>query len=412
MALVALLFAHHTVAGSSEPRAAAVVAGLTILERQAMLARRLGAERLFVVAERMPPGLAAALDRLHDVIEVVRDPAALVIGIADGDRVLSLEEGLIVDEADARPLVELAGPALAVNSGEPPYDGAERLDSTSFWAGLAVYDGRLVRAVAADLGEWDLQSTLLRAATGEGIAQVEPFAGGLPPSWRFIAEPGNSAATDAQLIADGAPVRSGWPSRYLYPPVERMAVAAALPTRVTGFALAVTAGVLGGLAALALALGWPLVGVALAIVAPAVADVGAWLGRVRLEPAQPWVEPTFDYAVEPAWYLGLAAGLAVDRLGIAAWALAAALIAFRLADLRQQRLLARIGATAAEDKRARRLDLLAAGRDTLPWVLLPFALAGMPAAGLAALAVYAGATFFLRQSRLFARVTEMAGVKL
>jgi hypothetical protein len=207
-------------------------------------------------------------------------------------------------------------------------------------------------------------------------------------------------------------VRPGWPSRYVYPPAERLAVRAALPTRVTGFALAVTAAALGGLAALAFALGWPAIGVALAIIAPPVADIGAWLGRVRLEPAQPWVEPAFDYAIEPAWVLGLAAGLAVDGLGIGAWVLAAAHIAFRLADLRQQRLLARVGAAATEDKRARWLELLAAGRDTLLWALLPFAMTGMWAAGLAALAIYAGVSFFLRQSRLFARVTEMAGVRL
>lgn len=412
MALVALLFAHHAVAGSTEPRAAIAIAGLTMLERQAVLAQRLGAERLFVVAERMPPGLATALERLQDVAEVIRDPASLAANIADRDRVLTLEEGLIVDEADARLFIDAPGAVLAVKTGEPPYDGAERLDSASFWAGLAVYEGRLVRAVASDLGEWDLQSTLLRSATGEGTAQVEPVAGGLPATWRFIAEPGASRSIDEQLIADGAPVRSGWPSRYLYPAIERLAVRAALPTRVTGLALAVTAVALGGLAALAFAMGWPAVGLGLAIIAPPVADIGAWLGRVRLEPAQPWVEPAFDYAIEPGWYVGLAAGLAVDGLGVGAWAFAAALIAFRLAELRQQRVLARLGSATTEGKRERWLDLLTAGRDTLPWALLPFALAGAWAPGLVALAIYAGASFFAWQSRLFARVTEIAGVKL
>jgi 1L-myo-inositol 1-phosphate cytidylyltransferase / CDP-L-myo-inositol myo-inositolphosphotransferase len=412
MALVALLFAHHAMAGSTEPRAVIAVAGLTTLERQAVLARRLGAKRLFVVAERMPPGLAAALDRLQELVEVIRDPAALAATIADGDRVLTLEEGLIVDETDARRLVEVGGSALAVKTGEPPYDGAERLDSASFWAGLAVYDGRLVRAVAADLGEWDLQSTLLRSATGEGTAKVEPVVGGLPASWRFIAESGAAGAIDEQLIADGAPVSASWPSRHLYPPIGRLAVRAALPTRVTGLALALTAAMVGVLAAFAFAIGWPSVGLGLAIIAPPVADIGAWLGRVRLEPAQPWVESAFDYAIEPGWYLGLAAYLAVEGLGIGAWAFASTLIAFRLAGIRQQRMLARLGSSTAEAKRGRWLELLAAGRDTLPWALLPFALAGAWGAGLVTLAIYGAASFFVWQSQLFARVTEIAGPKL
>lgn len=411
MALVALLFAHHAASGSAEPRAAIDVGGLSVLERQALLVRRLGAERLLVIAERMPPGLAAALTRLRDVVEVVRDPASLATRIGDNDRVLTIEEGLIPDEAMVAALVDARSAALTVKPGEPPYPGAERLDSRSFWAGVALYDGRLVRAVAADLGEWDLQSTLLRSAAGEGIAQVEASDGDAA-AWRFVADPLAALPAEQQLAEDAASKPHSWPSRYLYWPIQRLAVRAALPTRLTGQWLTIGAATLGVLAGLSFAGGWLAVGLALAIVAPVVAGIGAWLGRVRLEAPQDWVDPAFDYAIEPLWSLGLAYHLAGAGLGVGAWALAAAVIAFRIAGLREQRLLARLDADAPEPGGRPWLDLLAAGRETLPWALLPFGLAGAWGLGLAALAAYAGASFFALQSRLFARVTEIAGAKL
>lgn len=411
MALVALLFAHHAASGSAEPRAAIDIGGLSVLERQALLARRVGAERLLVIAERMPPGLAAALTRLRDLVEVVRDPASLATRIGDNDRVLTIEEGLIPDLATVAALIATRSASLAVKPGEPPYPGAERLDSRSFWAGVALYDGRLVRAVAADLGEWDLQSTLLRSAAGEGIGQVETSDGD-KAAWRFVADPLGALPAELRLAEDAAPTPRSWPARYLYWPIERLAVRAALPTRLTGQWLTFGAAALGVLAGLSFAVGWLVVGLILAIVAPVAAGVGAWLGRVRLEAPQDWLDPAFDYAIEPLWSLGLAYHLAGAGLGVGAWALAAAVIAFRIAGLREQRLLARLDPTPSEPGGRPWLDLLGAGRETLPWALLPFALVGAWGLGLAALAAYAGASFFALQSRLFARVAVIAGLKL
>jgi hypothetical protein len=410
MALVALLFAHHAASGSAEPRATIDVGGLSVLERQALLARRLGAERLLVIAERMPPGLAAALTRLRDVVEVVRDPASLATRIGDGDRVLAIEEGLIPSPAMVAALVDARSAALAVKPGEPPYPGAERLDSRSFWAGIALYDGRLVRAVAVDLGEWDLQSTLLRSAAGEGIAQVETPDGDAA-AWRFVVDLPAALSAEQQLTEDAALAPRSWPSRYLYWPIERLAVRASLPTRLTGPWLTMGAAALGVLAGLSLAAGWLAVGLVLAIVAPVVGGIGAWLGRVRLEAPQDWLDPAFDYAIEPLWSLGLAYHLADEGLGVGAWALAAGVIAFRIAGLREQRLISQLGAEASGPSGRAWLELLGAGRETLPWVLLPFGLAGAWGLGLAALAVYAGATFFAFQSRLAARVAMVAGLK-
>lgn len=407
MALVALLFAHHVASGGAEPLAATEVAGLSVLERQALLARRLGAERVFVIAERMPPGLAAALLRVRDLVEVVRDPAVLGRDLTEDDRVLTLEEGLVVDPDAAAALLEDApGTLLAVNAGEPPYPTAERLDSNSFWAGLAIYDGRLVRSVAADLGEWDLQSTLLRAATGEGVPQVEVFAPTSPAVWRLADTDEAATAIGEALLGGGREPRWSWPARFLHAPAERWLLGWALPTRISGPAL-VAAGIgLGAIAAVAFALGWLWPGLALALLAPPVADTGLWLARARLAPAPAWLDPAFDYGIEPAWYLGLAAFLAGTSLGVGAWVLAAAIIAFRLAADAQRRFFRRfrdepLEATGVAETRLARAS---AARETVPWALLPFAAAGAWDVGFIVLGLYAAASFFGWQARLFARL--------
>lgn len=410
MALLALLFAHHLAPGSIEPLAAIDVAGLSVLERQVVLARRLGAQHILVVAERMPPALAAALVHIGDSVEIIRDPAAIGGKIDDGDLILTLQEGLVADEIPATALIgEEPSPLLAVTTGDPAYSAAERLDSESFWAGFAVHDAMLVRQVSAGIGEWDLQSTLLRTAAGAGVPRVV-----LHPArdaWRFVAEADTASVVSAQLMASTRPRRFGWPSRYMFALIEPRAVKALLPTRLTGRMLT-GAGVLAGLVgAVLLALGWPWPALILAIVGPQISDVGGQLARLRLEAPEEWADPLFDYAIEPTWYLALAAWLADQGYGFGAWALAATAVAFRVAMIRQSRHYRRLTAVDLEVEEPR-WAALAAGRDTAPWLLILFGMGSLWLAGLGAIAAYAGASFFILQHRLFARLADAAGAKL
>ena len=418
MSLVALLFAHHVAPGGVEPLAAIDVGGLTTLERQVALVRRLGAERVHVVAERMPPDLAAALHRIHDLVEVVRDPARLVDAFHDDDHVLTLDEGLVADEAAARGFVAMAdGAALAVVVDEPPYPGAERVDSSCFWAGAAIYEGRLVRAVAADLGEWDLQSTLLRTAVGEGSAQIDAFVSA-PALWRRVSDRDDAHDVGTMLLGAGRESRSGWPSRFLYAPLERLLVRAMLRTRVTGPMLVAAAVVAGVAAALAFAGGWLWTGLVLALLAPIAGDAGLWLARARLTTPPTWIESAFDHGIEPVWYLGLAAhfsrDLSAGAWSVGAWAVAAAIIALRIASDAQRRFFARHRGQSldAAGVPERRLSRGSASRETMPWLLLPFAAADAWPLGFAALAMFAGASFFGWQSRLFKRLDDGTGVNL
>lgn len=410
MSLQALLFAHHMAPGSGEPLAAIDVAGLSVLERQVVLARRLGAERIFVLAERMPPALAAALHHIGASVHVVRSASAVANDIADDDLVLTIQEGLIAEETPATALIgETAAPLVAISIAEPIYGGAERLDSDSFWAGFAIYRGSMVRQVAADIGEWDLQSTLLRTAAGSGAPRVELHVDAT--AWRFVGEARGASALSAQLIRETRPRRFGWPSRFLFALVEPRVVAALLPTRVTGRLLTLAGVLLGLLASLLFATGWPWPALLFAILAPQVSDVGGQLAQLRLEPAADWADPIFDWFVEPTWYLALAAWLADQGYGFGTWSLAATAIGFRFAMNRQAAFYRRLKAVDFEVDEPR-LAALAAGRDTIPWLLILAGLGSLWLAGLGAIALFAGASFFLLQTRLFARLADPAGASL
>ncbi|MFC3713901.1 hypothetical protein ACFOMD_15095 [Sphingoaurantiacus capsulatus] len=408
MALVALLFAHHGAPGG-EPLAAIDVAGLTVLERQVVLSRRLGAEKIFVIAERMPPGLAAALDRVGDSVKILRDPALLGEAVADDDLVLSLQEGLVAEVAPATALLgEAPAPLLAVTEGEPAYQAAERLDSLSFWAGFAVYPAEQVKEVAADIGEWDLQSTLLRTAASSDSPRLTLHVE--PAEWRFVGEAASATALSDQLLSETRPRRFGWPSRFLFAGLEPRLVRLMLPTRLTGRMVTAGAVTLGLLGVLLFAFGWPGPALLLAILSPQLADAGVQLARLRLEPTEKWIEPAFDHAIEPGWYLALGAHL--STLGwSAAWPLAIGVVAARVAMNQQSRFYRRLkddDLEAAEPG----WSAVAAGRDTLPWLLLPFALLVMWKAGLIAIAIYAASSFFVLQARLFSRLADPAGAKL
>ena len=402
MALVGLLFAHHTMVGAAEPFAAIMIAGLSSLERQVRLVRSMGAERIFVVAERMPPLLSAALARLNGEVTVLRDPALLGSSLGDDDRVLVLEEGLLLDDDVAAHFVEqVKSVALAVAVGEPPYPQAERLDANSFWAGIAVYEARFVRAVAADLGDWDLQSTLLRFAAGEGLPRVTFGEGAI--SVRNDEDAGRAVA---RLTAAAERPRRSWLSSRLHQRIERAALRWLLPTRANGAMLWAAALAAGVLAIAAFANGWLWAGLLLALLTEPLAGTGETLSAIKLEAAR---RQPFDRAValliEPGWYLGLAIHFMASGSG-GAWAVAALIIAFRVAADRQQRLLGALAGVPAvpSDRREQRLELFGAAPDTMPWLLLPFAIVGTWQAGFVALAAYAVATFFLSQSSAFRRL--------
>src|SRR3990170_4506957 len=223
MAVGALIGAYQE-SDNGELRALLPLAGRTLIEYQARCAAAAGAAPVVVVVERIPPSLNAAFERLRgegvnlipvsDASEAASrfEPGALILMIADGC-------------APDMPLVaRIAGaeePAIATVPDDEAHSEFERLDAVSRWAGVALVDGQTLGATVAMLGDWDLQSTLLRRTVQAGAIHIRvgdgPFASPLlairPEETanferRFRFHP-RLAVARARIADPGKPARSG-----------------------------------------------------------------------------------------------------------------------------------------------------------------------------------------------------------
>jgi hypothetical protein len=385
MAVGALIGAYQE-NGSGELRALLPLAGRTLIEYQARCVAAAGAAPIVVLVERVPPALHEALERL-------RGDGLSVIPVSDGNEAASRFEAgsliLLVGDGVAAPaellaqLAEEPEPAVATVPDDEPHEAYERIDATSRWAGVALIDGRTLGATAAMLGDWDLQSTLLRRALQDGALRVRVAPAGEP----LLADTADQlVGFERGLIAGSRGARTDWASRYVLPLVEEFATERLLDTPVrpqwliwTGLGLTVAA-------AFAFTRGWLWQGLGLLVVATPLDLVARRLATLRLRPL-----PPRSPSLRLLWP---AAGLALAALGWrlafhgSGWgALATALAAAAFAEA------ARIEQGQAELPGqvwlfSRRNAILAA---------VPFAIGGAWAAYLVALALYAAASFFIVQ---------------
>jgi hypothetical protein len=385
MAVGALIGAYQE-NDAGELRALLPLAGRTLIEYQARCAAAAGAAPIVVMVERVPP-------LLHEALERLRIDGLSVIPVSDGNEAASRFEAgsliLLVGDGVAAPaellaqLAEEPEPAVATVPDDEPHEGYERIDGNSRWAGVALIDGRTLGATAAMLGDWDLQSTLLRRALQDGALRVRVAPAGEP----LLAESGEQlGAFERGLIASSRGVRSDWASRYVLPLVEEFATERLLDTGVRPqwliwAALSLTLG-----AAFAFTRGWLWPGLAMLIVSTPLDLVARRLATLRLRPLPP--------RALSRRLLWPAAGLALLALGWrltlhgSGWgALVTALVAAAFAEA------ARIELGHGEVPGqvwlfSRRNAILAA---------IPFAAAGVWAPYLVALALYAAVSFFYVQ---------------
>ncbi len=395
MTLAALIAAYHeadTPGGGL--RATLPLAGRTLLERQARLAASAGADPIVVAVERVPPDLTAAIDRLRGQglrLVVARSAAEAADAVHPDDRLLLVADGLIATDVHIGRLTELDGHTILTVPDVRVDDRFERIDADSRWAGLALLDGEMLKRTAARLGDWDLQSTLLRRAVQAGARQLS-LRGEPADDLLTVAERAEDLAELQARIFQGAGAHRGdWVSRWLLGPLEQAATRWLMPTAFTPAALGLAAALLIVLGALAFAWNWLWLGLVFLLLATPLDGVGERLAALRMQDGagQSWWAYLLPM-LSAAALLALAFTLA-ERNGWGCVALAGTAIAFVIA-LRVEtagRVLA--GAVwLAESK-------------SMAWLMLPFAAAGLWAAGLAALALYAASSFFWAQRQAHGR---------
>ena len=365
-------------------RAALPFLGRSLIEHQARQAAAAGARHIVILVERVPAALVGAIDRLKRDgigVELARSVADAADRIHPEERLLVIADGLIARQE----LVERAGSATVPSLFTVPdsIDAAafERIDAGARWAGLALIDGTLLRTTAAQLGEWDLQSTLLRRIVQAGAVRID-----VPPAAVTLA-----MSVDAVGVAERALLAGEGLGKFL-PGSAREGLAGFLlargiqPLWLRGAALAMAA-----LAVILAGVGWHgSAALALAASGPLLALPGR-IDAIGLRPAR-WrgLWRAGRDALAAAAVVALAWRFAADGGGWGIWPLAGGAIGGMIALFAVERLLGRplVGPAA------------------MALLFLPFAWVGQPQWGLAAIALAALSILLFGLNRVAGRLEK------
>ncbi|WP_037501893.1 hypothetical protein [Sphingomonas jaspsi] len=369
-------------------RALLPLAGRTLVEYQARCLAAAGASPIILLVERIPVALNDALERLRSegiALVPVSDGNEAASRFEVGTELIMLADGIAPDMNDLGGLVSDAGSAVVTVPDDENHQSFERIDGQHRWAGLARVEAAQVGATAAMLGDWDLQSTLLRRAVQAG-ARFIPAVSGEGRGPFLAANLDEMAGFERRLIVASRTAREDAAGRYILPIVEEFATERLMETSVRPAWLVRVAGAMLLAAAFCFTRGWGLAAVGLAVAATPIDLIAQRIATLRLRPL-----PTSMVARRALWPF---AGLALLALGWfearhgAGWgALVCALSATAFAEATR---IERGGAAVNGG------EWLLSWRNAA-WLAVPFALAGWWNVYLGLVALYAATSFFIVQ---------------
>src|SRR4051794_2079001 len=284
MAVGALIGAYQE-DGSGRLRALLPLSGRTLLEYQVRCASAAGAAPIVVVVERVPQALQDAFERLRlDGIGVfpVSDVKEAVTRFEADSMILLIGDGIAAPAELVAALAEEPEPAVATVPDDEAHAAFERIDGQVRWAGVAVVDARLLGSTAAMLGDWDIQSTLLRRTLQEGALRLPVSEDSGVPILIERAEQLDDFQRSLVTASRGA--RTDWVSRYLLPPVEELATEHLMRTPVRPGWLIWTALFLIVGAAICFTRGWLGAGLIMLLASTPLDIVASRLATLRLRP--------------------------------------------------------------------------------------------------------------------------------
>ncbi len=266
-------------------RALLPLAGRSVLDYQVRSAAAAGASPVVVLVERVPQSLQDVFERLRlDGIAVTQagDVHEAVSRFEARSDILLVGDGVVLPAASLARLAEESGATIVTVPDDDLHQSFERIDSDTRWAGIALIEGTMLASTAKMLGDWDLQSTLLRRTIQEGARHV-PLDTGAGDA--LLAEERQALDAFQERLFDASRAqRSDWPSRFLFPPIEEFATAQLMdseirPRWLIWLALFLTLG-----AALLFGLGWPGTALALLVIAAPLDLIAERLANLRLQP--------------------------------------------------------------------------------------------------------------------------------
>lgn len=365
-----------------EPRAALPFLGQCLVEYQARLAAAAGAKHIVILVERVPAALVGAVDRLKRdgvAVEIARTVADAADRIHPEERLLVIGDGVIAREDLVRRAGRAVAPSLFTIPDSNVAGAHERIDAGARWAGLALIEGGALRRTAAMLGDWDLQSTLLRRVVQAHPTRIEISSGAV---WLIERREDGRPAEVALL--------GGEMGRVLPAPLIERGSAVLLGPRMRLDWLRIGALGLAAAAVPAFANGWTIAGAAALVASGPAAAMPQRVDRAGLKPEK-W-ERLWRGArdiVFGAAVLVLAYRLAAIA-GWGVWPLA----------------IGNIGLVALLSDQARLGGADLASPALLALIFLLFALFGAPVWGLAATALVAAVALGWGQRRLVRTIAD------
>jgi hypothetical protein len=369
-------------------RALLPLAGRTLIEFQARCLAAAGAVPLTILVERVPPALNEAFDRLRAegiAVVPVSDGNEAASRFEAGSQLILLADGIAPDMGDLELLLEEGDGAILTVPDDDPHAHFERIDAQHRWAGLAKVDANMLGATAAMLGDWDLQSTLLRRAVQAG-ARLIPSSSGEGRGPFLASDVAALAGYERRLLVASRTTREDAVSRYLLPVIEEIATERLMETGIRPAWLVQTALAMTVAAAFSFSRGWHWAAVALLVLSTPFDLVAQRLALLRLRP--------LTSAMLSRRLLWPAAGLALVALGWfetrhgGGWGAMVAAIAA-----------AAFGEAGRIERRGRDLpggQWHFARRNAI-WLALPLAVGGWWNLYLALVATYAATSFFIVQ---------------
>jgi MFS family permease len=258
-------------------------------------------------------------------------------------------------------------------------------------------DADLLRDAATMPSEWDVQSTLLRRALQTGVKPL-PLVDEREAAELGIVERRQDFAELQRRILTGAGTGPrNWLARAVLAPIERKATGWVMSTPVTPNMIGGAAAVLAALALLAFSFDWRWLGYIPLLLALPLEGIAVRLARLRLHRLS---TTAWWRILPPALMAGALVALGGSLMPGHGWGmllLAAMTVAFQVA-LHQE-----LGGRRVSG------DTFLADITSLTVLLLPFALVGWWAAGVAALFGYAAASFFWAQYQVHKKPGLAAG---
>src|SRR4051794_6132351 len=385
MAIGALIGAYQE-DDSGGIRALLPLAGRTLVEYQARCASAAGAAPIVVVVERVSQALQDAFERLRlDGIGVfpVSDINEAVSRFEAGSTILLIGDGIAPPVDLVFGLAQEPEPAVSTVPDDEQHAAFERIDGGSRWAGVAIVDAHLLGSTAAMLGDWDVQSTLLRRTIQEGARRVAVAEDREP----ILVETADQLADfQRRLVRASRGEQSDLASRFILPPVEDFATEQLMETSLRPLWLIWAALVLTIGGAVCFTRGWLGAGLVLLLLSTPLDLIAGRLASLRLKPL-----PAKMLARSVLWPAGglalLAIGLWEMRHGPGWGALVAATTACGFAEaMRIEKASMPPGG-----------ELWLFPRRNAVALAIPFALGGVWTAYLLGILAYAAISFFIVQ---------------